>query len=137
MKKGFTLAEMLITIAIIGVVAALTMPALMTNVSNKAKESAIKKAIYCITNANNTMLAVEDVDTMDELSDYAEKLPRYLKIDENGETDDGMTYLNISTTSITVDINGNDEPNNAGVDQFELAIREDGTATFDWENFED
>ena len=31
-KKGFTLAEVLITIAIIGIVAALTIPALLTSI---------------------------------------------------------------------------------------------------------
>ena len=35
MKKGFTLAEVLITIGIIGVVAALTLPSLNTNVSTR------------------------------------------------------------------------------------------------------
>lgn len=35
MKKGFTLAEVLITLGIIGVVAALTLPSLITNYRKK------------------------------------------------------------------------------------------------------
>ena len=35
MKKAFTLAEVLITLGIIGVVAALTLPSLMTDIGNK------------------------------------------------------------------------------------------------------
>ena len=41
-KKGFTLAEVLITLGIIGVVAALTVPTLMQNVTNKQFESGNK-----------------------------------------------------------------------------------------------
>ena len=41
-KKGFTLAEVLITLGIIGVVAALTVPTLMQNVTNKQFETGNK-----------------------------------------------------------------------------------------------
>lgn len=39
MKKGFTLAEVLITLGIIGVVAAVTIPALVTTYQKRATES--------------------------------------------------------------------------------------------------
>ena len=42
-NKGFTLAEVLITLGIIGVVAALTIPVLMNNIRNKELESRFKK----------------------------------------------------------------------------------------------
>lgn len=42
--KGFTLAEVLITLGIIGVVAAMTMPTLINNTKHKELESALKKA---------------------------------------------------------------------------------------------
>ena len=38
-KKAFTLAEVLITLGIIGVVAALTMPSLMSNYRRKVAET--------------------------------------------------------------------------------------------------
>ncbi len=44
-KKGFTLAEILITLAIIGIVAAITLPSLLVNVNEKAWE-AQKKALH-------------------------------------------------------------------------------------------
>ena len=37
-KKGFTLAEVLITLAVIGVVAAMTIPTLISNINQKAQE---------------------------------------------------------------------------------------------------
>lgn len=42
-KKAFTLAEVLITIAIIGIVAAITIPALMNNTNDKELIAAFKK----------------------------------------------------------------------------------------------
>lgn len=43
-QKGFTLAEVLITLGIIGVVAALTLPALIQNYQKKATATSVKKA---------------------------------------------------------------------------------------------
>ena len=40
-KNGFTLAEVLITLAIIGVVATLTLPALMTNTQEQQSRTAL------------------------------------------------------------------------------------------------
>ncbi len=45
LKKGFTLSEVLITIAIIGVVAALTIPNIIKNTQRKDLETAFKKVI--------------------------------------------------------------------------------------------
>ena len=45
MKKGFTLAEVLITLGIIGVVAAMTLPALVNKTQNQELVTAFKKCI--------------------------------------------------------------------------------------------
>ena len=50
-KNGFTLAEVLITLAIIGVVATLTLPALMTNTAEQQAKTALKKGINTLTEA--------------------------------------------------------------------------------------
>ena len=44
-KLGFTLAEVLITLVIIGVIAAMTIPTLMNNTNSQEFRSAFKKAI--------------------------------------------------------------------------------------------
>lgn len=49
--RAFTLAEVLITLGIIGVVAALTLPALITNTQNKQLETGLKKAYSTINQA--------------------------------------------------------------------------------------
>ena len=48
-KNGFTLAEVLITLAIIGVVATMTLPAVMTNTAEQQAKSALKKGINTFT----------------------------------------------------------------------------------------
>ncbi len=44
-KKGFTLAEVLVTLAVIGVVAALTIPTIIQNSQEKQAKTSIKKAL--------------------------------------------------------------------------------------------
>lgn len=50
-KKGFTLAEVLITLGIIGVVAAMTIPSLINATEGKELEAAFKKAYSVLTQA--------------------------------------------------------------------------------------
>ena len=56
LKKGFTLAEVLITLAIIGVVSALTIPALVQDASEAEIEPKLRKAQTAIVQANKTLL---------------------------------------------------------------------------------
>ena len=60
MKKfGFTLAEVLITLAIIGVVAVLTLPALMNNVGEQQYTSGLKKGINTLSEAGQMSHALD------------------------------------------------------------------------------
>ncbi len=62
MQKGFTMAEVLITIGIIGLVAAMTLPTLINNAKNKELEAAFKKQYSLLTQAINHMQS-QDVCT--------------------------------------------------------------------------
>lgn len=62
-KKGFTLAETLITLMVIGVVAALTIPTLMQVYKDKQLETAAKKAMTTIGNGFKLMIAENDGST--------------------------------------------------------------------------
>jgi prepilin-type N-terminal cleavage/methylation domain-containing protein len=61
-KNGFTLAEVLITLAIIGVVATLTLPALLTNTAEQQAKTALKKGINTLTEAAQMNQAIDGFD---------------------------------------------------------------------------
>ncbi|NLF82861.1 MAG: prepilin-type N-terminal cleavage/methylation domain-containing protein, partial [Candidatus Gastranaerophilales bacterium] len=58
-KKGFTLAEVLITLSIIGVVAALTIPAITASTNEARARSSIKKAVSVLNQALTLSIAQE------------------------------------------------------------------------------
>lgn len=64
-KLGFTLAEVLITLGIIGVVAALTIPNLMTHLKNKKLESQFKKTYAELNIAARTFYSQEESSVHD------------------------------------------------------------------------
>ena len=56
-KTAFTLAEVLITLAIIGIVAAMTIPTLVTNIRNKGYVERFFKTYSVLQNASNMIVA--------------------------------------------------------------------------------
>ena len=65
MKKiGFTIAESIITMAIIGVVAALTIPPLTTNYRKQAYTCTLSAAVSNFEKAMSTLILKEDVDDL-------------------------------------------------------------------------
>ena len=61
-RFGFTLAEVLITLGIIGVVAAMTIPTLISNTNGAQFKSAYKKALSTLNQAILMNIALEDTD---------------------------------------------------------------------------
>ena len=58
-KKGFTLAEALVTLVIIGVIAALTIPAILVNTEQHEYKSALKKALSALNQVIELNIALE------------------------------------------------------------------------------
>ncbi len=69
MKKGFTLAEVLITLGIIGIVAAMTMPTLIQKHQEKVTVTQLKKTYSILSQALN--LAVSEYGTVDNWDTYS------------------------------------------------------------------
>ena len=101
---AFTLAEVLITLAIIGVVAALTLPTLIQDARDKATVSKVKKMWTTLANAVK-MAEVHNGDVadwgeykMDQATGkmIAEKLKPYLKVDEMCGSE-GCKHYNVTT----------------------------------------
>ena len=58
-KMGFTLAEVLITLVIIGVIAAMTVPTLMNNTNSQEYRTGLKKAVSMLNQAVTMHYALE------------------------------------------------------------------------------
>ena len=67
-KKGFTLAEALITLVIIGVIAALTIPAILVNTEQHEYKTALKKALSALNQVIEMSIALEGYGPI-EISD--------------------------------------------------------------------
>lgn len=61
-KNGFTLAEVLITLTIIGVIATITLPALITNTQEQQARTAFKKGISTLTDISQMNQAIDGFD---------------------------------------------------------------------------
>ncbi len=64
-KQGFTLAEVLITLVVIGVIAAITIPVLMANYQEEAAKSKLKKNYAAFKNAFELIKTVDGDDYRD------------------------------------------------------------------------
>jgi len=70
-KSGFTLAEVLVTLSIIGVVAALTLPQLVSNNTNRVLEVQIKKFYTSLVSGIDRYKVMNDVDTFTDITNYS------------------------------------------------------------------
>ena len=81
-KLGFTLAEVLITLGIIGVVAALTAPALVQNAGTAKVGPTLAKVVSTMENANEQILHDEESTKLSSVAknadEYMEVLSKYI-----------------------------------------------------------
>lgn len=166
--KAFTLAEVLITLAVIGVVAALTMPIVIGKYQKKVLVTQLKKEYTLINNVVRRIYVDDNCETFScafqkDGADYmVPKLKKYMNIYDVDETsgdlkdfvkainsnenivvyngftvygfsfrlnDGSRWYYNGSYGKggiITVDVNGDKNPNKVGRDFFQMFITEKG-----------
>ena len=79
MKKAFTLAEVLITLAIIGVVAALTIPSVISNTQQQEFKIGLRKAVSVLNSAITMNMAL-DGETPYDNKDLFGYLTRHMAI---------------------------------------------------------
>lgn len=77
-KRGFTLAEVLITLGIVGVVAAITLPTLMTKISENVHKAQLRKVVSTLNQAlkmvyNNTDVVYECYYGADGVADSSKE----------------------------------------------------------------
>ena len=83
MKKGFTLAEVLITLMIIGIVAALTIPSVISNYQQQEFKTGLKKAVSVLNEAIQMNIA-QDGETPYDNSNIFKYLQRHMSVLDDG-----------------------------------------------------
>ena len=95
-RTGFTLAEVLVTLLIIGVVAALTIPTLLGATNDNQLKTAYKKAFSSLSNAMDLIKANETKCNISTNADLAKcfqtSMKGTIKDDDIIVTSDGMAY---------------------------------------------
>jgi prepilin-type N-terminal cleavage/methylation domain-containing protein len=101
-RFGFTLAEVLITLGIIGVVAAMTMPTLMNATNGAQFKAAYKKALSAISQAVVLNVALDEYNLADttDTTTTADATSIYTMLNKR------MNVVKTSTTTTGYTING-------------------------------
>ena len=113
LKKGFTLAEILIVLMVIGVIATLTVPSMMKGVQDAQYKAAFKKAYNTVSNIYS-MVAVEGAqpvpgNTTTRVSSFLVNMLENLSVRDivTGNFDDNSLPTSSSSISVSYDLNGN------------------------------
>lgn len=156
-KSGFTLAEVLITLGIIGVVAAMTLPTLVQNYKKQAYVNQLKKMISTLENGIRQASADEGVAInqtelfqnllqgycfdSSELQKRYDIISKYFKVIGKDATNpddfafwgsikllDGSMIDYRPAEGTSIDVNGNKGPNKWNRDRFRVIFDDDGIA---------
>lgn len=150
-KNGFTLAEILVSLGIIGVVSALALPTFMSNTQTRTHETTLNTSVTAIENAIGTILAQDGANTLSESTfvddGFMNKLDEVLKseneVDSNpNENGIARALKNGSVASfviddidagagdvvgtVTIDTNGAARPNRNNIDIFTFNLMGNG-----------
>ena len=79
-KEAFTLAEVLITLGVIGIVAAMTLPVLNQAVNKKVRAEQIRTVKYKFTKATEKMASLGLIGPYDSTASFVAELQKHLKI---------------------------------------------------------
>ena len=159
MKKGFTLAEVLITLAIIGVVAALTIPSVIVRTQQQEFKTAAKKAHSVLSQAVQ-LTEVKDGYTFTDEGYFIEALIKNMNVVKVAYssytpvpgvavadgvwnppifyTADGMAYkidyIGEWGVKFLVDVNGDQGPSNLDAGNLSKASCKNGGNGCDWDD---
>jgi prepilin-type N-terminal cleavage/methylation domain-containing protein len=129
LKKGFTLTELLITVGLIGIVSAISLPGILSGVETSNRRAIFKDTLKILNEAAEALTLRPDVTTDTYLAVVS--AVRTLDKDDTARTitlHSGATLSGFSTAiaslgrcdTIMVDLNGSGQPNTAGQDQVSI-----------------
>lgn len=128
MKKGFTLAEVLITLVIIGVIAAMTIPTLMNSTNQQEFRVGLKKAISAVNQAVSLNYALEGKSIGDDDLNTAANVVSNL-------FQKRMSIISTQTVDVAFATNEKVTPSNTNTfytaDGMRYAISVSGSGTYD------
>lgn len=79
-SSAFTLAEVLITIGVVGVVAAITVPALMTNVQDRVKKARIKNIHQKLSKVTDKMAVQSGMTGYGNTMAFVQEMSKHMKL---------------------------------------------------------
>lgn len=140
MKKiGFTISEIIITLGIIGVISALTLPAFLSNNKEKMDSAKLNATINAFENAFGTLIANEAASNLSETSaaeNLFESISDYMQVvevDKNYYSTKTGAYIFTKDKAFVdgmlfvIDTNGfENKPNKIDVDQYEFILKDTG-----------
>ncbi len=98
LKRAFTLAEVLITLTIIGIVAAITIPSVVANAHQQEFKTGLKKAVSSLDQAVALNIAIEN-ETPYENSNLFTYLQRHMTVIRNSTTGVHNGIANYNTSN--------------------------------------
>ena len=111
-KRGFTLAEVLIAMAMVGVISALTMPTFIANSRNKAHAAKLASTVSAVESAFQSMMASQAEDELANTrfgrNRNAASLGEYLKLNSG---DSSLVAIGYSSATPFKNINSNNFTN--------------------------
>ena len=84
---AFTLAEVLITIAVIGVIAAITIPVVMPVIQERVDSHRHSNIVYKVTQATNLMKSLGMLGKFSNTDEFVDVLEKYLKISKRCDSE--------------------------------------------------
>ena len=121
MKKAFTLNELLIAVAIIGIILIITVPIVFSHFNKKSQVAALQRVYTAVTNAVKLMMIDERVKSIAKSSLYFEDgdtveatagafLKKYFNVTKDCETEPGecfaASYVNLNKEAINLPSEG-------------------------------
>ena len=104
-KNAFTLAEVLITLAIVGVVAAVSLPTLNTNVQKQGLSAQVSKFYNQYTKAIQMYLVDNELDEIPRSFNVDAFVKKYFKVTQKCEKEEGSENICWASTYRTIDNN--------------------------------
>ena len=95
-KKGFTLAEVLITLAIIGVVAAISIPSVISNSQQQEFKTGLRKAVSVLNSAITMNIAIDGESPYDNANLFG-YLQRHMSVIKSSDALPFLSYTMLNS----------------------------------------